>query len=245
MGRCWAGCVCTSMRCSPPLVIPFYMLNEWLVLDGGLGLTRGFVDSAGSIVIHAFGAYFGLGLALALTRKGQRAIAVQSDETSDRFAMLGSMVLWIFWPSFCSAVRAFGRSAPHRHRHVWPCAGQPWRPSWPARCCARVGRPSPTWPMQRWPAAWPWAPPCNVIGPTAAFVVGLLAGNPVHVGYVVIQPRVDAALKIVRHLRRAQPAMAMPGLLGGLAAAVLVPASPRRNSSASPCTVLLAFVPVA
>jgi ammonium transporter Rh len=85
------------------LVIPFYMLNEWLVLDGGLGLTSGFVDSAGSIVIHAFGAYFGLGLAIALTRKGQRALAVQTDETSDHFSMLGSMVLWIFWPSCCSA----------------------------------------------------------------------------------------------------------------------------------------------
>ena len=50
------------------VMVPLYMLNEWLVLDGGLGITKGFVDSAGSIIIHAFGAYFGLGLAVALTR---------------------------------------------------------------------------------------------------------------------------------------------------------------------------------
>ena len=42
-----------------------YTVNEWLVLDGGLGMTKGFTDAAGSIVIHAFGAYFGLGLAIA------------------------------------------------------------------------------------------------------------------------------------------------------------------------------------
>lgn len=31
------------------LQIPLYMINEWLVLDGGLGVTKGFVDSAGSM----------------------------------------------------------------------------------------------------------------------------------------------------------------------------------------------------
>ena len=86
------------------LLVPAYMLNEWLVLDGGLGVTQGFVDAAGSIVIHAFGAYFGLGLAIALTAQPAPQQAIESDETSDRFSMLGSMVLWIFWPSFCSAV---------------------------------------------------------------------------------------------------------------------------------------------
>ena len=42
------------------------MLNEWMVLDGGLGVTHGFMDAAGSITIHAFGAYFGVGLSMVL-----------------------------------------------------------------------------------------------------------------------------------------------------------------------------------
>lgn len=74
-------------------LVPLYMLNEWLVLDGGLGVTKGFVDAAGSIVIHAFGAYFGLGLAIALTKRNQLDKVIESDATSDRFAMLGSMIL--------------------------------------------------------------------------------------------------------------------------------------------------------
>lgn len=83
------------------LAVPVYMLNEWLVLEGGLGVTKGFTDAAGSIVIHAFGAYFGLGLTVALTSRFHRETAIESDSTSDRFSMLGSMVLWLFWPSFC------------------------------------------------------------------------------------------------------------------------------------------------
>ena len=51
------------------LLVPAYMLNEWLVLDGGLGVTKGFVDAAGSVTIRAFGAYFGLGLAMGIPGK--------------------------------------------------------------------------------------------------------------------------------------------------------------------------------
>jgi ammonium transporter Rh len=47
-----------------------YMLNEWIVLGGGFGLMKGnFVDTGGSIVIHAFGALFGLGIIIAMTNK--------------------------------------------------------------------------------------------------------------------------------------------------------------------------------
>ena len=74
------------------VMIPFYMLNERLVLDGGLGVTKGFTDAAGSISIHAFGAYFGLGLAVALTSQRQRNVEVSSDAASNRFSMIGSMV---------------------------------------------------------------------------------------------------------------------------------------------------------
>ena len=78
------------------LLVPAYLLNEWLVLNGGLGATRGFVDTAGSITIHAFGAYFGIGLTLLLTTALHRGQPIQSDAASDRFAMIGSMVLWLF-----------------------------------------------------------------------------------------------------------------------------------------------------
>jgi ammonium transporter Rh len=223
------------------LVIPFYMLNEWLVLDGGLGLTRGFVDSAGSIVIHAFGAYFGLGLAIALTRKGQRAIAIQSDETSDRFAMLGSMVLWIFWPSFCSAVVPSADLPRTAIATVLALCGSTLA-TFAASTLLRKGRPSFA-DMANAALAGGVAvgATCNVIGPAAAFVVGLLAGTLCTVGYVVIQPRLDAALKIVDTCG-VHNLHGMPGLLGGLAAALLVPGIAKAQLIGIACTVLLAFV---
>jgi len=47
------------------IFIPFYMVNEWIILGGGLGILSagGFVDTGGSIVIHAFGAFFGVAAA--------------------------------------------------------------------------------------------------------------------------------------------------------------------------------------
>lgn len=87
------------------LFIPCYMLNEWIILDNGLGLLKsGFADTGGSIVIHAFGALFGIGAAISLTPSETLEKPVTSDDSSDRFSMIGSMVLWVFWPSFCAAL---------------------------------------------------------------------------------------------------------------------------------------------
>jgi ammonium transporter Rh len=82
------------------------MLNEWIILENGLGWIGSFVDTGGSIVIHAFGAIFGVGVVLAITNKKETAVQIESDFTSDRFSMLGSMILWVFWPSFCAALVA-------------------------------------------------------------------------------------------------------------------------------------------
>jgi ammonium transporter Rh len=87
------------------LFIPCYMLNEWIILDNGLGLLKsGFADTGGSIIIHAFGALFGVGAAISLTPTETIDKPITSDNSSDRFSMIGSMVLWIFWPSFCAAL---------------------------------------------------------------------------------------------------------------------------------------------
>ena len=88
------------------LFVPSYMFNEWILASGGLGLiARGaFADTGGSIIIHAFGAIFGLGVILTMTTKEEYQTTIESSTTSDLFSMLGSMMLWIFWPSFCAAL---------------------------------------------------------------------------------------------------------------------------------------------
>ena len=44
-----------------------YIFNEWLLLESGL--FKGFLDTGGSVAIHAFGAYFGLGVVATTEKK--------------------------------------------------------------------------------------------------------------------------------------------------------------------------------
>ena len=91
-----------------------YMLNEWVVVGGGFDLVKaGFADTGGSIVIHAFGALFGLGVIKTMTTSSEFNQPIGTDASSDRFSMLGSMVLWVFWPSFCSAMVTPAIAASH------------------------------------------------------------------------------------------------------------------------------------
>nr|XP_018900004.1 PREDICTED: ammonium transporter Rh type A isoform X1 [Bemisia tabaci] len=56
-------------------------------------------DVGGSIFVHAFGAYFGIAVALALGPP----MSTEDDESTyvtDIFAMIGTVFLWMFWPSF-------------------------------------------------------------------------------------------------------------------------------------------------
>ncbi|XP_037293321.1 ammonium transporter Rh type B-B isoform X2 [Manduca sexta] len=87
-------------------------LNLWLVTDVFKA-----ADVGGSIAIHTFGAYFGLGVSMALRYRredtttpmnnGNPAPVVDlngASYTSDVTAMIGSIFLWIYWPSFNSGL---------------------------------------------------------------------------------------------------------------------------------------------
>jgi ammonium transporter Rh len=86
------------------LFTPLYALNEWILLSGAVIPAGTFLDTAGSISIHAFGAYFAFGLVIMLTSKKERELKIETSKNSNQFMLLGSAALWIFWPSFCSAL---------------------------------------------------------------------------------------------------------------------------------------------
>jgi len=66
------------------------------------------VDMGGSIFVHTFGAYFGLAAAWVLGRKRSQDLSGHacngSSKISDTFAMVGTIFLWMFWPSFNGAL---------------------------------------------------------------------------------------------------------------------------------------------
>lgn len=82
--------------------IIFYAINEVI------GATvLGAVDMGGSIFVHTFGAYFGLALSFMISTPTDNEKAVSrngSTYQSDTFAMIGTLFLWMFWPSFNGAL---------------------------------------------------------------------------------------------------------------------------------------------
>eukprot|EP01029_Cantina_marsupialis_P019647 TRINITY_DN4569_c0_g1_i1.p1 TRINITY_DN4569_c0_g1~~TRINITY_DN4569_c0_g1_i1.p1 ORF type:complete len:473 (+),score=146.34 TRINITY_DN4569_c0_g1_i1:67-1485(+) len=62
-------------------------------------------DVGGTMVIHAFGAYFGLAASRVLTQEKAKDHEDNSSiYHSDFFACIGTIFLWIFWPSFAAAL---------------------------------------------------------------------------------------------------------------------------------------------
>lgn len=223
------------------LLVPAYMLNEWLVLDGGLGVTKGFADAAGSIIIHAFGAYFGLGVTLAITTAQQRAQPIQADATADRFAMLGSMVLWLFWPSFCSAVVPAGQIQHTAVNTVLALCGATLS-TFVLSTLLRKGKTSiADMANAALAGGVSIGATCNIVAPAGAFGIGALAGTLCVVGYVFVQPALLARFKIVDTCG-VHNLHGMPGLLGGLVAILVVPGVATAQLVGIAVTLALAIV---
>ncbi|XP_021705382.1 ammonium transporter Rh type A isoform X2 [Aedes aegypti] len=82
--------------------IAIFAANEFLQIE----LMR-IADVGGSITVHAFGAYFGLAVSFMLRPNKENAKTGPmecSSYSSDITAMIGTIFLWIFWPSFNSAL---------------------------------------------------------------------------------------------------------------------------------------------
>jgi len=223
------------------LLVPAYMLNEWLVLDGGLGVTKGFVDAAGSVTIHAFGAYFGLGLAMGIPHsRYQDQPAVESDATSDRFSMLGSMVLWIFWPSFCSAMVAPEQMPQTVVNTILALCGATLA-TYGVSALFRRGKPTfADIANASLAGGVSIGATCNLVSAPGAFGLGLAAGALCVAGYILVQPRLQSALGIVDTCG-VHNLHGMPGLLGGLLAIAVVPGYAVAQLSGILITVVLAL----
>ena len=222
------------------LLVPLYTLNEWLVLDGGLGVTKGFVDSAGSIVIHTFGAYFGLGLALAIAKKKQQNPAIESDAVSDRFSMLGSMILWIFWPSFCSAIVPEADFQKTVVNTVLALCGATLVSYLFSTLIRKKKTAIADIANASLAGGVAIGATCNLVNGVTAYIIGMLAGAVCVIGYTVIQPKLEKKLNFtdtcgIHNLH------GMPGLLGGLVAILVVPGIAKAQFVGIIFTVVLAL----
>lgn len=91
------------------LELVLYALNENACINLGA------VDLGGAMFVHTFGAYFGLALSwtISTSKNGARFCEGKTEHThksdvrsynSNMFAMVGTIFLWVFWPSFNAAL---------------------------------------------------------------------------------------------------------------------------------------------
>jgi len=103
-GAVLGKCSLSQLWCLATLEVVFYGLNETI----GAG-KLGAVDMGGSMYVHTFGAYFGLAATYFFDNK--KAIADEKKKceggyNSQLIAMVGTIFLWMFWPSFNGALAA-------------------------------------------------------------------------------------------------------------------------------------------
>ena len=78
-----------------------YAFNKVIIVLGLCGAE----DVGGSITIHMFGAYFGLACSFALGAPKSTSNA-DPNRISDILALLGTTLLWVYWPSFVGATES-------------------------------------------------------------------------------------------------------------------------------------------
>ncbi|MFP5068679.1 hypothetical protein ACLFMI_03300 [Pseudonocardia nantongensis] len=82
------------------LFVPAYMVNEWFIFE----FLDGVLDSGGSILVHMFAAYWGWGVILGLRNKAVVGEPMHTSTHSVSFVWLASMLLFVLWPSFVTAL---------------------------------------------------------------------------------------------------------------------------------------------
>jgi len=205
------------------LFTPLYAINEWVLFSGAVIPIGAFLDTAGSVMIHAFGAYFAIGMTTMLTTKKENEMSAETSRRSNEFALLGSAALWIFWPSFCSALVLVNKIPLVAINTVLALCGATlatYAFTILIRGKIEIGD---TANASLAGGVAIGATVANVT-PGWSMLIGLIAGTISVVGYAIIQPRLQKATGGVDTCG-VHNLHGMPGVFGGIVALGLV-ASP-------------------
>ncbi len=202
------------------LFIPFYMFNELVVVDDIFGFVGKVADTGGSIVIHAFGAIFGVSAAISLTTKKHRETPVEADHTSDRFSLLGSMVLWVFWPSFCGALVP-SEAIPYTVVNVFLALCGSTLATYISSVTIRGKINAADIANAALAGGVAIGSTCDYATHGEAMIIGIVAGAISTIGFAIIQKHEEKLLNIIDTCGVSN-LHGIPGLLGGLAAILVV-----------------------
>ncbi|XP_068615583.1 ammonium transporter Rh type B [Brachionichthys hirsutus] len=199
--------------------VTLFAVNEFILLT-----VLGARDAGGSMTIHTFGAYFGLMVTRMLYRPNLNKSNHKNCSVyhSDLFAMIGTLYLWMFWPSFNSAVTAHGddqhRTALNTYYSLAACTLSTYAMS---ALTAHDGKLDMVHIQNAALAGGVAAGTAGemMLTPFGSMVVGFLAGIISVLGFKYLSPVLEEKLKIqdtcgVHNLH------GMPGVLGAVVGAV-------------------------
>lgn len=219
------------------LFIPAYIFNEWLLLESGF--FPGFLDTGGSVAIHAFGAYFGLGVIAYTEKKFKDAPLCESNKTSNEFCLLGSMILWLFWPSFTSSVVSPELGVLTAVNTIFALSGSTIT-TYIFSKLIRGKLEIEDIANAALAGGVAIGSACSSVNPGYAMVIGMTAGLVSTLGYTIIAPKVNKMIHGtdtcgVHNLH------GMPGIVGGLSA-IVISGKPGVQILAILCTVVCALI---
>ena len=167
----------------------FYALNESI---GVIEFEA--VDMGGSMYVHTFGAFFGLAVSYIITNIDKLKSTKNSPSyISDTFAMVGTIFLWMYWPSFNGAL-ADGNS---QHRVVINTYLSLTNSCITAFIFSKIFRPKYKFSMidiQNATLAGGVAVGSSadlVIAPWGALLIGLVSGSVSVLGYIYLSPKLE------------------------------------------------------
>jgi len=202
------------------LFIPFYIFNEVVVLEDHFHFVGKIADTGGSIIIHAFGAIFGVAAAIMITTKKHRETPIEADDTSDRYSLLGSMVLWVFWPSFCAALVPV-EAIPYTVINVFIALCGSTIATYIASVSIRGKINAADIANAALAGGVAIGATCDYASHTEAIIIGAIAGAISTMGFALLQKRQEKLLKIVDTCGVSN-LHGIPGIFGGLAAIIVV-----------------------
>ncbi|KAK2854909.1 hypothetical protein Q7C36_006778 [Tachysurus vachellii] len=204
--------------------VTLFAVNEFILLS-----ILGARDAGGSMTIHTFGAYFGLMVTRVLYRPALNKSKHRNCSVyhSDLFAMIGTIYLWMFWPSFNSAITALGdaqhRTALNTYYSLAACTLATYGFS------ALVNHEGKLDMVHIQNAALAGGVAVGTAGemmltPFGSMIVGFLAGTISVLGYKYLSPVLESKLKIqdtcgVHNLH------GMPGVLGAVVGSITAAAA--------------------
>ncbi|KAL7866793.1 hypothetical protein AOLI_G00146070 [Acnodon oligacanthus] len=227
---CVAGCLIAFGAClgkvSPVQLmvmtlfgVTLFAVEEYIILN-----VIHAKDAGGSMTIHTFGGYYGLVISWVLYRPNlhQSKRLQGSHYHSDVFAMIGTLFLWMFWPSFNSAIANHGDGQHRAVINTYLALASSVLTAFAISSLSHRRGKLDMVHVQNATLAGGVAMGTAaefMITPYGSLIVGFCCGILSTFGYVVLTPFLEKHLKIqdtcgIHNLH------AMPGLLGGVIGAI-------------------------